>query len=1328
MKGKFTKIMAAVALLVGLTIPMGMRGQTSVTLTQSNLELTGSYTTNTEKTIDGITYVYTDLMKNSNNIQAKASTGTIKNSTAYSGDITSVAITHSGTERATTINGSANGTDWTQVATGSGSITADFSGKGYKYFQITRGSNAAYWTQIVITYSDGGSSTVAAPTFNPAGGDYTTTQNVTLSCETQGSTIYYTTDGSTPDNTSTEYNGTITVSETTTIKAIAYVGDDASSVASATYNIVQPLATMQAIYDKATAVGNTATYTYITLGDWVVSGVSTNGKNVFVTDGTKGFVIFDSDGSMGFTAGDILSGTVYCKVQLYTGFAELTLLNSTTSGISIATGGSVTAASIAMANLAGVNTGALVHYDNLTCSVDNSGNTTKYYLTDGTTTLLVYNALYAFGSSLQNGHKYNITGVYQQFNDTKEILPRGSADIVEVQDPVIIADNLTLAYDATSGEIQYNINNPTTGVILSAALTTGDWITSESITVENDKVTFTCSANEGTEDRTATITLSYTGASDKVVTVTQTHYVAEYATLPFAFDGGIADIASTDGLTQEGLGTDYSSSPKLKFDGTGDFLILQINERPGTLTFDIKGNGFSGGTFKVQTSEDGETYTDLDTYTELGNTQSESFNNLGENVRYIKWIYTQKVSGNVALGKIALAKYVEPVIEPSITFNPDVVDLEAEMQTVQIPFIYENIVVTNYQSFTVHHYDAEGEEIQLPDTPWYILGVTGSNDEGYELTGLVTANEGEARSAYMKVSALDAAGSTVYSNLVTINQAAYVIPFEGGTYQLATSIESGETYIITSELFVDEIYAMGADRGNNRGAVSVDIDETTITVEPGQEVYEFVITSLDNPQGFYSIYDPRNAGYLYAAGGTSSNYLKTKADLDNKGQWTITFGENNEVSIVANFGNEKAGDPRNTMRFNSTNNPPIFSCYATGGQSDVYLYKKVETTPDTETCTLTINGYTDAESKAGYYLIASPVTVNIADVDGLTEGDFDLYSYDESQELEWINYKQEDGSHPFTTLEPGKGYLYAKKATAETSTYTFTLTGTPYCGTPIVLSKQSTGTLAGWNLIGNPLATSNIAPGRAFYIMNSTIGELIASESNTVEPMRGFFVIADEDGEEFELTVPLGGDGNLDKLVMNLSQNRGTVIDRAIVRFGEGEQLPKFQLFENSTKLYIPQGNSDYAIVRSAAEGEMPVNFKAKENGTYTISVNTENVEMDYLHLIDNMTGTDVDLLATPSYTFEATTRDYASRFRLVFNTNGNNAEGNANFAYFNGSEWQISNIGEATLQVVDVMGRIVKSVALEGNATVSINEMPGVYMMRLLNGNDVKVQKVVIR
>ena len=71
---------------------------------------------------------------------------------------------------------------------------------------------------------------------------------------------------------------------------------------------------------------------------------------------------------------------------------------------------------------------------------------------------------------------------------------------------------------------------------------------------------------------------------------------------------------------------------------------------------------------------------------------------------------------------------------------------------------------------------------------------------------------------------------------------------------------------------------------------------------------------------------------------------------------------------------------------------------------------------------------------------------------------------------------------------------------------------------------------------------------------------------------------------------------------------------------------------------------------------------------------------------------------------------------------------GSGSFAYFNGSEWQISNMGEATLQVVDVMGRIVRNETISGNASVSLNEAPGVYMMRLVSGNDVKVQKVVVR
>lgn len=61
------------------------------------------------------------------------------------------------------------------------------------------------------------------PVFNPASGSgFYPTTSVTLSCETAGAAIYYTTDGSTPTESSTPYTGPIAISATTTIKARAY--------------------------------------------------------------------------------------------------------------------------------------------------------------------------------------------------------------------------------------------------------------------------------------------------------------------------------------------------------------------------------------------------------------------------------------------------------------------------------------------------------------------------------------------------------------------------------------------------------------------------------------------------------------------------------------------------------------------------------------------------------------------------------------------------------------------------------------------------------------------------------------------------------------------------------------------------------------------------------------------------------------------------------------------------------------------------------------------------------------------------------------------------
>ena len=162
-------------------------------------------------------------------------------------------------------------------------------------------------------------------------------------------------------------------------------------------------------------------------------------------------------------------------------------------------------------------------------------------------------------------------------------------------------------------------------------------------------------------------------------------------------------------------------------------------------------------------------------------------------------------------------------------------------------------------------------------------------------------------------------------------------------------------------------------------------------------------------------------------------------------------------------------------------------------------------------------------------------------------------------------------------------------------------------------------------------------------------------------------------------------------------------------------------------QLLVGECNKDYAIAYSDGYGEMPVNFKAKENGTYTLNVNPENVEMDYLHLIDNKTGADVDLLQTPSYSFEAKTTDYPSRFRLVFSANGSST-GSDTFAFNSNGNWIINNEGNAILQVVDVMGRIIRSESVNGSVNFNINAVPGVYVLRLINGDSVRTQKVVVR
>jgi predicted outer membrane repeat protein len=373
-----------------------------------------------------------------------------------------------------------------------------------------------------------------------------------------------------------------------------------------------------------------------------------------------------------------------------------------------------------------------------------------------------------------------------------------------------------------------------------------------------------------------------------------------------------------------------------------------------------------------------------------------------------------------------------------------------------------------------------------------------------------------------------------------------------------------------------------------------------------------------------------------------------------------------------------------------------------------------------------INPYN--KDKDGYYFLTNPVTTdqNPATL-GMTANNYDLYWFDQSERLEWRNYKQVTFN-----LTNGIGYLYANNTSRELAFSGELNPANADVSVPLVYDANAR--FKGFNLVGNPfVCNAYLADGRDFYVLDSDGDEVVLCETNSIVPMQGVFVqaAANESSLSFTTTEPTQGRA----LNLCLTRNNGScgvvTIDNARIRFGEGQGLEKYQLNPNHTKLYIQQNNRDYAVVNAEDQGEMPINFKASENGTYSLTVSetlsSQLSTFSYLHLIDNLTGADIDLLSSPTYTFEAKMTDYESRFKLVFERKEDNYNNNDNFAYFSNGELIVN--GEGLLQVFDALGRQLFTKELSTlNSQLSTFTSPGVYVLRLINGNEVKTQKMVIQ
>ena len=195
---------------------------------------------------------------------------------------------------------------------------ADFGSDG-----SSKGGQLCFSTITVTTvgsysnYSTTCAAALANPTFSLTEGKYTEAKSVEITA-TEG-TVYYTTDGTTPTASSTQYTGAIALNDCGeyTIKAIAISADSQSDVVSATYTIKLPLTNSQAApYTEAEAIavydgdcydnqdvyvkGTVKTATFYTSGTYTIT----------LTNGFQFYKFYKSATKELFTDGAINAGDV----------------------------------------------------------------------------------------------------------------------------------------------------------------------------------------------------------------------------------------------------------------------------------------------------------------------------------------------------------------------------------------------------------------------------------------------------------------------------------------------------------------------------------------------------------------------------------------------------------------------------------------------------------------------------------------------------------------------------------------------------------------------------------------------------------------------------------------------------------------------------------------------------------------------------------------------------------------------------------------------------------------------------------------------------------
>lgn len=1090
-----------------------------------------------------------------------------------------------------------------------------------------------------------------------------------------------------------------------------------------------PYTTIPAMFAGATS---TSTEVDVTFGGWVVSGVSTNGKNVFITDNQgNGFVIYSSSDQSGtYAVGDILSGIASsCKLKLNNGYAQLTSV----SGLTINTGGTVSVANIAMANLSGVNTGALVHYENLT----GSSSSDNYYLSDGNTTIQIYGSLSTF--TIEANKKYDITGIYQQFSNTKEVLPRSANDVVlkaQMTAPsfnafTYVVGNTPTAQTAAIAGTDFSGN-------LTVSIAEGDYVVSNDGSTYGTSATFTKANNgsitsqtlyvklnsglsAGTYNGKLSFTADYLDAFDVdlegSVTANPTYNVT--LTQP---TGDIATIAADPAYAQSGATITLSYSDVDDCYEFDSWSVMWEDTEMHEITPDAN-NQFEMPAAEVFVSA---------TFTQKKFTVNYSVNGT---------VYDELVDEDIDCGDAAYMWDEDEMEDEGVTIpsgfefagwstSAGSTETVASFEPTDNSTLYAVLVPTGGSS----DYVKVTEDLEDWSGEYLIV----NEDSAVAFDGSIDNNNHNATydktNGTISVSIVDvvATNEKKIVSTTTIDNSRFIVEKSGDVY----TIKSAAGYYIgrtTNSTGVDSNYNTTTTDLTN--TFDYDEENKIMTVKAGNDyILRYNSASDQNRFRYYSGTNVK-AIQLYKKQ-TATPYTQVYTGNNNASANIIISGPTLITgSSVLNMGDHAL-----------TNDNPANLIIEDGAQL-ITTSTGVEATVKKNTL-----ASTDATKDAAvnnWYAIASPINSGV--IADFVQGTHNVYRYVEKS-FYWNEYRstvtdEELGLASFTNFENGRGYLY--RSTTANVEYAGTVNASSVSYT--LTAECTNDEFKGFNLIGNPFThdiykndvyqssgdnlpainSDKLAVG--YYRLGtdgtwtSTIGY-----NNPIKPGEAVMVKA---SDEFTLTIKNNNNpaaeytpsskSGLDNVIFTVANNQYQ--DVAYAMFNQGVGLNKIEHYNaDAQMLYISQDDDKYSIAMMSDDTHViNLNFKAKTMGKYTLALKAYG-NFSYMHLIDKLTGEDVDMLLEGEYSFMATPADNDSRFIVKLDYQPAEGGDNGTFAYQNGTDIFIT--GEGELQVFDVMGRFVNSYNVNVNKTISVSELnTGVYVFRLV-GNEIHTQKIVVK